>query len=194
MIKKFNDYDSTKSYSDFPTLPKGAYICKVMGASIGKSSSGEYIKVSFDIAEGEYAGFYATDYRAQQGEDKKWRGNYFLNIPADDGTEKDGWTKRRFKTFTEALEECNPGYHFDWDETKFKGKLFGGLFNQREYKNQRGEYSWITNLAQVTTVEKIKSGSFKIPADRPAKYRPAPPTSEGFMDVPAGAEEEGLPF
>ena len=81
MIKRFNDYDKTKAYSDFPTLPKGGYVCKVMGAAIENNGNGDYIKISFDIAEGEYAGFYATDYRSQQTEDKKWRGNYLLNIP-----------------------------------------------------------------------------------------------------------------
>ena len=196
MIKRFNDYDKTKAYSDFPTLPKGGYVCKVMGAAIENNGNGDYIKISFDIAEGEYAGFYATDYRSQQTEDKKWRGNYLLNIPLDDGSERDGWTKRKFKTFTEALEDSNAGYHFDWDESKFKGKLFGGLFNQREYKTRKGDYAWATNLAQVTTVEKVKTGDFKIPADRPAKNKTVAPAtnSEGFMDVPAGAEEEGLPF
>ena len=82
--------------------------------------------------------FFANEYHNQQQEDKKWHCNYLLNVPNDDGTEKDGWTKRRFKTVTEALESSNTGYHFDWDEKKFKGKLIGGLFNEREYQKNDG--------------------------------------------------------
>ena len=174
MIKKFNDYDKTKAYSDFPTLPKGGYVCKVMGAAIENNGNGDYIKISFDIAEGEYAGFYATDYRSQQTEDKKWRGNYLLNIPLDDGSEHDGWTKRKFKTFTEALEDSNAGYHFDWDESKFKGKKVGGLFNIREYQKSNGEIGEATNLAQLCAVEVVRSGKARIPKDKRLAETPVP--------------------
>ena len=34
MLKKFGDYDTTQAYGDFPTLPKGAYIMKIMGKKL----------------------------------------------------------------------------------------------------------------------------------------------------------------
>lgn len=198
MIERFNDYETTKAYSDYPTLPRGGYVCKIMKAEVKANSTGKYVQVYFDIAEGEYRDFYSQDYKNQQSEDKKWRGNYLLNIPKDDGSERDGWTKRRFKTFTESLEESNPGYHFDWDEQKFKGKIIGGLFNQREYSKRDGSgTAWATNMAQVTTVEKIRSGEFKIPNDKPLKGSSSKSTNtddlNGFLDVPAGTDDE-LPF
>ena len=114
-IRRFNDYETTKAYGDIQTLPRGGYILKIMGAEVCENRNGQYIKISCDIAEGEYTGFYANEYRNQQTEDKKWHCHYLLNCPKDDGTEQDGWTKRRFKTVIEAMEEANPGYHFDWD-------------------------------------------------------------------------------
>lgn len=194
-IKRFNDYAETKSYGDIQALPKGGYVLKIMGAEVCSNSIGQYVKISCDIAEGEYMNFFANEYKNQQTEDKKWRCNYLLNIPNDDGTEKDGWTKRRFKTVIEALEESNSGYHFDWDEKKFKGKLIGGLFNEREYLSNDGNVKRATNLAQMCTVEKIRSGKFQLPDDKLLSSRPqqAPSSDNGFMSIPDGLDEE-LPF
>lgn len=195
-IRRFSDYEKTQSYKDFQQLPKGGYVLKIMGATVEENSNGQYTKISCDVAEGEFAGFYANEYRNQQSEDKKWHCHYLLNTPKDDGSEKDGWTKRRFKTVIEALEESNPGYHFDWDEKKFKGKLVGGIFNEREYIGSNGDVRRATNLAQLCAVEKIRSGNYKIPADKPLNGNSSAPkssSSDGFMNIPDGMEDE-LPF
>ena len=193
-IKRFNDYEQTKSYSDFEQLPKGGYVLKIMGAEVCQNSNGEYVKISCDIAEGDYQGFFTSDYCGQTREDKKWRCNYLLNIPKDDSSEKDSWTKRRFKTVTEALEDSNPGYRFDWDERKFKGKLIGGLFNEREYQTTNGDVRRATNLAQLCSVDKIRSGNYRIPDDKLLSSRGIPaPANDGFMNIPDGVDEE-LPF
>lgn len=197
-IKRFNSYATTKAYSDYQQLPKGAYILKIMGAEVCENSIGQYIRISCDIAEGEYKDFYANDYRSQQSEDKKWHCNYLLNVPNDDGTERDGWTARRFKTVIEALETANPGYHFDWDEQKFKGKTIGGLFNIREYRKNDGSIGQATNLAQLCDPEKIRKGTAKIPKDKlldesSASAPSQRPDADGFMAVPDSTLEE-LPF
>lgn len=193
-IKKFNDYRETKSYAEFPTLPKGGYVLKILGASVCQNSFGEYIKISCDIAEGDYRGFFENDYKNQEAEDKKWRCNFLLNVPNDDGSERDGWTKRKFKTVTEALEDSNTQYHFDWDEQKFKGLFIGGLFNLREYQKRNGEIGQAVNLAQLCTVEKIRTGKYRLPEDRLLNRSQTPKTdSSGFMSIPEGAENE-LPF
>ena len=195
MIKKFGDYATTQSYADYERLPKGGYVLKILNVETCEGrNGGEYLKIACDIEGGDYHHFYQKEYKAQQSEDKKWHCNYLLNIPKDDGTEQDGWTKRRFKTFTEALEESNPGYHFDWDEQKFKGKLIGGLFNEREYETTNGQIRRATNLAQVCTVEKIQSGDFKIPEDKLlAKSAPPLTDSSGFMSIPDDADDD-MPF
>ena len=198
-IKRFNDYNETKAYGDIQTLPKGGYVLRIMGAEVCENSYGQYIKISCDIAEGEYKEFYANEYRNQQQEDKKWRCNYLLNVPNDDGSKEDGWTKRRFKTVIEALEDSNPGYHFDWDEKKFKGKLIGGLFNEREYEKSDKSIGKATNLSQLCAVEKIHSGKFEIPADKllgAGKKSASTDTSasDGWVNIPDNADDDGLPF
>ena len=194
MIKKFKDYEQTKSYGDYEKLPKGGYVLVIKGAEALQNRIGDYIKISADIYEGEFIQFFTREYKNQQSEDKKWHCNYLLNIPKDDGSEQDGWTKRKFKTFTEALEESNEGYHFDWDEQKFKGKLIGGLFNEREYEGRDGAVRRSTNWANVCTVDKIREGNFTIPEDKLLKGSANPaPASAAFMDIPDGIDDE-LPF
>lgn len=195
-IKRFGDYEKTQAYTDIKQLPKGAYICKVLGAEVCENSNGQYVKLSCDIAEGEFANFFMDDWKAQQTEDKKWHCNYLLNVPKDDGSEKDGWTKRRFKTVINAIEDSNPGYHFDWDEQKFKGKIFGGLFNLREYEDKNGNIKEATNLAQITNTEAVKNNTYKMPADSKLRKSSSSTSSDvpGFMSVADGLEDEGLPF
>lgn len=199
MIKQFGDYDKVKGYSDSQRLPKGGYVLKVLAADIKQGSYGDYLEVNFDIEEGDFYHYYANDYKAQQNEDKKWRGKYLLNVPKDDGSEADSWAKRRFKTFTTALEDSNPGYHFDWDEAKFKGKLFGGLFHEREFEKQDGTVGTFVTVGGVCSVDKIRSGDYKLPKDKALKTTNTQPTyvygqsGSDFMTIPEGADNE-LPF
>ncbi len=196
-IKRFGDYDKTKGYGTFQALPKGGYVMRIQGATVHENSNGQYVKIAADIAEGEYQGYYARDYEGQQTEDKKWHCNYLLSVPNDDGSEQDGWTKRRFKTFTEALEESNPGYHFDWDESKFKGLIIGGLFNEREYEKRDGSIGRATNFAQVCSVDAVRAGRFKLPDDkllgRSGAGNSGGDSDDGFMNIPDGVADE-LPF
>lgn len=196
MIKGFKDFDKVQGYQDRKQLPVGGYVMKIMGAEVKENRIGQYVQVSMDVAEGEYANFYADDYRSQDASqrEKVWHCNYLLNVPADDGSERDGWTKRKFKTFTEALEASNDGYHFDWDEKKFKGLLIGGLFNLREWERD-GMRGKSPNLAQVCSVDKIRSGKFKLPKDQllteGSTAESTTSTSTGGFTV---VHDEDLPF
>lgn len=192
MIKQFKGYNDVNPYGDYEPLPKGGYVLKILAAKVESNSIGEYIKVSADVTEGDFKGFYAAEYQNQQGEDKKWHCHYLLNIPKDDGSEQDGWTQRKFKTFTNALEESNSGYHFDWDEQKFKGLVIGGLFNEREYEKNDGTIGRATNWAQVCNVQKIREGKFKVPADK-VLANVQHNSDNSFVNVPDNLPDE-LPF
>lgn len=188
-IKKFSDFDTVKPFGESETLPRGGYVCKIIGAKIVDFGNGQSVKVAFDIAEGEHSGYYKRKYDNNTNEDKKWGGTFLLNVPKDDGSERDGWTKSRFKTFTDALETSNDGYHFDWDEQKFVGKMVGFIFNYREWENG-SNHGWMPNAARVASVEAIRKGDFKIPEDRPLKNRKSTQQtdSSGFMTIPEGQE------
>lgn len=195
MIKKFNDYETTPTFEERPRLPKGAYILKVLNVEVINYDWGSVLKFDFDIAEGEYKDFFKHDYFLQtQG--KKWKGSYRIRIPKDDGSENDKWTKMRFKTTVQAFEKSNPGYKWDWDETKLKNKFIGGLFNQKEWE-YNGNTGWFTQCKRFIHVEDVRNGNYTLPDDEPLKQKQpeqTPPGFEdGFMNIPDGLEEE-LPF
>ena len=98
------------------------------------------------------------------------------------------------------VEESNPGYHWDWDEGKLKGKLIGGLFNNKEYA-YNGRHGFFTNCHSLITVEKIRSGKFTIPDDTLLKQKNdsgyqsgTVHSGDGFMNIPDDVNDEGLPF
>lgn len=193
MIKKWNDYDSVKGYGEFERLPKGGYVVKILGVSIEHYRDNETtLKLGCDVIEGEYANYYTNQYKNNTNEDKKWSCNCFINIPVDDGSERDGWTKRNFRTAINALEESNPGFHWDWNETKLKGLIVGGLFNEREYIGNDGNIHKSTNLARFCPVEKIRNGNYTLPKDK--LLQSSNTVNDGFMAIPNGTEDDGLPF
>ena len=61
-------------------------------------------------------------FESNTSEDKKWKGKATIYCPKDDGSEKDEWTRKNFARWTNAFEDSNPGYKWDWDEKKLKGK------------------------------------------------------------------------
>lgn len=198
-MKRLNGYEKAQAYTNPERLPIGGYVLRIMNVKYQENTWGDQILLSFDIEEGEQKGFFANNYRSQASEDKKWKGTYRLKVPKDDGSDQDEWAMRRFKTVITNFEESNPGYHWNWDEQTLKGKLIGGLFNNKEY-SLNGRHGFFTNCHSLVTVEKIRSGKFDIPADTLLKENdnngyPAgsTPAGDGFMNIPDGVDNE-LPF
>lgn len=192
-MKPFKDYDKTQAFAEYERLPKGGYVLTVLGVAIQRWPSGdESLQLSCDISEGDYNGFFAKQYKEDAREDKKWKCNFNLSIPKEDGSERDGWTKRRFKTTMNAFEDSNPGYHWDWNEAGLKGKKIGGLFNIRQYEKNNGSVGEFTNLAALIDVNKIATGDYKLPADKLIEQTQASTSADVFMDL-AGLDAE-LPF
>lgn len=193
-MKPFKDYETTQTYKQRPQLPVGGYILKVKDARIdNENTQYEKLVIFFDIEEGPFRNFYADDYRSQTGEDKKWKGAFRLWTPKDDGSEQDDWAKRRFKTVMETFEECNEGFHWDWDEKKLKNLTVGGVFNRKEYEFN-GRRGFFTQCKYLTSVDAIEKNTFKQPADDYLKdASPAADQADEFMKVSDSLIED-LPF
>lgn len=191
-MKAFNGYEPKRSYVR-EQLPAGGYVVKIMDVKPVHYDWGDILLLSFDVEEGEKKGFFREDYRGQTQEDKKWRGTYRLRIPADDGSERDGWTKNTFNSVMFAFEDSN-NLRFDWDENKLKGLLVGALFRNEEWE-MNGRTGWSTKCCSLIPTEDIRSGKFKTPKDKPLQDKPAvtafAPTGRDFEALD---DDDDLPF
>ena len=167
-----------KAYSDFKSekiaqkeqLPVGAYVVKILNAEEVTYDWGAFLVLSFDISEGEHKDYFKKEYTANTNENKKWKGTYRLRIPADDGSEQDGWNKRTFNNFIYAVEDANNGYKWTWDEKSLKNKLVGIIFRNEEWEYE-GRNGWRTAAGAIATVEDVRSGNIKPLKDKPLKKK-----------------------
>lgn len=194
-MKAFNGYEEVKPITEKQVLPVGGYIVKIKAAQVktykGQNGDFEKLEIAFDIAEGDYKGFYQNDFDAQQNEDKRWKGVLRQYIPTDDGSENDNRTKAYFKTMIEAVEDSNDGYHWDWDEKKLKGKIVGCVFRNEEWEFN-GMTGWRTAPFKFIQADLVREGKFKLPKDKPLANKSTIPT--GFTELDVINDDEDLPF
>ena len=190
-MKPYNGYEA-KPIVKKETLPKGGYVAKIVNAKEMVYDWGRQLVIGFDILEGEYKGFFQKDFAQNPNEDKKWRGTFRLRVPNDDGSEQDNWAKNSFGHATLAIEDSNPGYHWDWNEAGLKGKIVGVLFRNREWEFN-GNTGWTTECCAFCPVDEIHSGKFKMPKDKPLKasVQKEAAASDGFEEI-QGLDD--LPF
>lgn len=189
-MKPFKSYESATVLSETITLPVGGYVCKILDVKEESTSWGQRLAIRFDIAEGDFKDFYKENYSSQTQEDKKWKGVYRLSVPKDDGTKEDDFTARIFKTAMSAIEESNKGYHWGWDETTLKDKKVGVVFQNKEY-NFNGREGFWTAPHSLKSIDDIRNGKFKIPADKLLKKTgTVGQVPEGFEEM----DDSDIPF
>lgn len=194
-MNKIGNWENVKAAAEYVALPAGGYAVEIKNAKVKKyendNGSFERFEIALDIMDGEFKDYYANDYRSQTGEDKKWKGVLRLYLPKEDGSEKDEWTKSLFKATIEAIEDSNPGYHWDWDESKLRGKKVGCLFRleEWEYKGKTGKKA---QAFKFIDINRIKSGKFRIPKEKLLNNSEAgtPTPAADFKDIP----DENIPF
>lgn len=204
-MKKFGGYEEAKkeaSYQGTQKIPTGAYVCKISNVRYEENSEwGDRIIVAFDVAEGEYKGFFKKQYEANTSEDKKWKGTARVRVPSDDGSEQDGWTKKAFARWTNALEQSNTNYTWNWDETKWKNKLIGIIFHEVGTVIDGREITYMEVAAPCSTQD-AKNGTFwegylrfkaRDGYTGKMKDEESNPSNDDFMNIPEGSEEE-IPF
>jgi len=165
-MKAFNGFDDAKKQAQAGSigrLPAAGYVCKILGVAYDAGTDGksDVLTIQFDICEGDQKEYFSKRYGADTSEDKKWKGTKRIYIPMDDGSEKDGWTKKTFAGWIAAVEESNPGYAWDWDEKKLKGKLVGIVFGETGTVIDGKEVVY-TEARFGVSVEKIRSNDYPL--------------------------------
>lgn len=189
-MKQYSDVKAERSSGGREMLPAGGYVCQIMSAKIETNDWGDTLVIAHDVCEGDYAGIFKRDYENNTMDNKKWRGTFRLRLPKDDGTEQDTWKKRSLGNTIWAIEQSNPGFTWDWDEKKLKGKKIGLLYRNKEWE-MNGRTGWTTEAGAAESIDNVRDGKFRPLKDKPLPEdrRPATPVFTEEED-----DEDSLPF
>lgn len=154
-MKRIENWDNIKENTGFKKLPAGGYIVKILNATDVPDK--EYLRIAFDINEGDHKGFFGEQFKNDTREGKKWpnAGTFIRSYKHS--------AEAMFKGFANALENSNKGFKFDFDESKLKNKLVGIVVGLEEYQNQKGQIRTRTYVSSVRSVDTIKKGEFTVP-------------------------------
>lgn len=200
-MKQFNGFTAAQEAAKRTAgerLPIGAYVCQVKNVQYvtGEKGYSDRIDILFDITEGEYKDFFKKQYDSNTSEDKKWKGRKSIYVPKDDGSEKDEWTKNAFAKWINGFEDSNNGYKWDWKEEKWKGLYVGIVFGETGTRIE-GKDILYTEPRFACDVKKVRDGSYPkakfVSKNGYGDNNSASSSSDGFMSIPQGAEEE-IPF
>lgn len=184
-MKPIKNIDSVQEAGDSKRLPAGGYICTY--TKVEDVADKEYLYMEYDIAEGEYKGYY------KELEERLdfWGGKCFRSYK-----EK---ALPMFKRMCSAVTKSNKGFIFDGnkhaDESTLIGKKVGMVLGEEEYEGNDGSIKTRLYVVREIPVEDIKAGKFKIPELKklPGSSGTVTPPDDGFMNIPVDADEE-TPF
>lgn len=161
-------------------LPAGGYVVRIGFAEDVPAK--EYIRVQYDITEGEYADYYFK--RQQEHPDWMWGGVIYKSYKAK--------ALPMFKRFCSCVTRSNPGYIFDGntnaDEKTLVGKKLGLVLGEEEYIGNDGTIRTRLYVATEKPIEDIRAGNFKVPQLKKL------PTRETFTEIPDPGDDADLPF
>lgn len=183
-MKKIENYEAVQaSTGEYARPTSGGYICKIIDVEdipMNEQGKGDYLKVFYDIADGEFEGYYQEQF-------KKWGGNWFATFIRSYKETALGM----FKHFTNCVEKSNAGYAWDWNEKGLIGKVVGLVLGEEEYRNNVGEIKTKLVVKNIATVEDIKNGNFKVPAPKKLAVETSTNDFAGFTPID---DNSGLPF
>ena len=154
-MKAINNFDKIQESGSFEKLPVGGYIIKIL--AVDDVSEKEYLKIFFDINDGEKKGFFQKAFKEDTRAEKKWpnAGSFIRSYK-----EK---ALPMFKGFTNAIENSNKGYKWNFDEKSLVNKIVGVVIGEEQYLNQKGQVRTRTYVSAVRSVDTIKKGDFTVP-------------------------------
>ena len=195
-MKQYEGFKSEASGKKYPMLPAGTYVAGIKNVKIDGDEPDQQLVLRLDIIEGEYSGYYTKRYENDSqgaGYDQqyqaKYKGDLRIQVPNPDNTKRihPEWDVRTFNNAIYCIEQSNPGYKWDWDEKKLKGKTVG--INVREGTYNGNVY---TQIGRLEVAEDVRRGIVET-------MKPKKPSGQTVTGVDAqtgftGVETDELPF
>lgn len=180
--KEYEEAKASASDGEYRRMPAGGYVCAIQavrtkGAGVDYITDKQYVKLIWDVAEGEFAGKFSEDFWA--GEDKDWGHQFFLSWKNTKSAER----------ALACLEESNPGFDafaaFDADKWElFIGKKMGIVLGEEEYLANDGSVKTRFGFPRIKSVQDIRDGRFKVPELKKLEQDTAPASADAYSDVP----------
>ena len=164
-MKPFEGYKAEAPRVSWPQLPAGAYAGVIRDVRVEGNEPVQTLVLALEVTEGEWAGYYAKRYQhdaemAKAGANfsAKYKGTFRLWVPnaGNTGDANPERTIRNFNNAMWAVEQSNPGYHWDWKEQFLKGKQVG--FSVRDGMYQGNAY---TESGRLEDINAVRAGKVK---------------------------------
>lgn len=159
-------------------LTPGGYVCRIMKAEDvpldPATGKGAYLRLEVDITEGDFAGYFGAQFQLFG----KWHGVLIRSYKEQ--------VLGLFKGFVKAVEESNPGYHWQWNEATLTGKLIGIVFGEEEFINRQYLPAVSVKPRMVRSVQAIRAGDFTIPVIKKLKTEQAAQVQQVAQDTANG--------
>lgn len=136
-------------------LPAGGYVAVITGVEDVESK--EYLRFTYDIAEGGHKGFFESDDRPYT--------HQFVRSYKEKAA---GFMKK----FLECVEASNANFKLDgWDNepNDLVGKLVGIVVQREDYTNASGEDRARMNVEDFAKADDIRGGRFKLPEPKDSR-------------------------
>ncbi len=177
---KSTNWTEVKASSTSSMLPAGGYVAKI--TAVEDVESKEYLRFTYDIAEGEHKGFFETDDRV-----------YVHQFVRSYKEKASGFMKK----FLECIEGSNDDFTLEgWDSepNDLVGKLIGIIVQREDYTNNDGEDRARMNVEEFAKADDIRNGRYKLPEPKDNRVnsgdKPAEPTIEPGQSI----YDADLPF
>lgn len=176
----FSNVQSMEGGAQRRDVVSGGYVCTITSAAVQKTKSGkDELFLTWDIADGEFAGFFSDDFFAN----KPFK--HCAHLMLDDANM--GYTKRKLECI--ALSNAgvaasfDPFYALNCNPQLFVGKRVGIVLQQRLYTYAGIDRSEV-EVAAFKPVQDIVAGNFTTP----------PVKDERTKQPVASASNDDIPF
>lgn len=177
-----NTYTNATASGEGTRLPAGGYVAVITAVEDiplnPATNKGDYLKVEFDICEGEY-----IDYFQEMNKRLGWDNGNFIR------SYKEG-AMGMFKGFIEAVNKSN-NTAFDpangFNEHELIGKVVGIVMGEEEYRKNDGSIGTRLRVTSTKDVALIREGKYTVPDIKRLEGASAP---TGFGPV----SDDDIPF
>ena len=143
--------EGIQEFKDFKSPKAGGYVCGIM--KVEDFPEKEYLKVYYDIIEGEFKGYYTN--LVKEVEKVK-------DIPFFFASYKDTALKF-FKGTITAVEKSNKGFVWKDNEKDLVKKKIGLVLYDEEYVKNDGSVGSSLRVDKAHSLEAIANGDFEVP-------------------------------